>query len=87
MFEEYNRVIKEQIAKGIIKIVEDPNVVLGERVHYLPHHAVVRRDKETTKVRVEFDVSAKTTGLSLNECLHVGSKLNQHNYYGYFIAI
>uniref|UniRef100_A0A1X7USI0 Uncharacterized protein n=1 Tax=Amphimedon queenslandica TaxID=400682 RepID=A0A1X7USI0_AMPQE len=35
----------------IIKVVEDPDLVEGERVHYLPHHAVVKRDKQTTKLR------------------------------------
>ena len=48
-----------------------------ERVHYLPHHAVVRQDKQTTKVWVVYDASAKSEGSSLNECLHVGPKFNQ----------
>ena len=43
----------------------------------MPHHAVVRRDKATTKVRVVYDASAKAEGPSLNECLHVGSKFGQ----------
>ena len=47
------------------------------RVHYLPHHAVVRRDKETTKVRLVYDTTTHLDGPSLNDCLHVGPKLNQ----------
>ena len=78
IFEEYNRVIRDQIENGIVEIVEDPSKACGERVHYLPHHAVIRRDKQTTKLRVVFDASAKTIGLSLNDCLHVGPKLHQH---------
>ena len=47
-----------------------------ELVHYLPHHPVVRKDKETTKVRVVFYHSSKMkTQLSLNDVLHSGACL------------
>ena len=45
---EYNSIIKEQERLGIIEKVED--VSSEYKIHYLPHHAVVRQDKETTKV-------------------------------------
>ena len=47
------------------------------QVHYLPHHAVVKEQKETTKVRVVYDASAKCGGPSLNECLFAGPNFSQ----------
>ena len=75
---EYDKAIREQLSSGIVERVLDPAVVSGERVHYLPHHAVIRRDKETTKLRVVYDGSARGEGVSLNDCLYVGPKFNQH---------
>ncbi|XP_033229232.1 uncharacterized protein LOC117180818 [Belonocnema kinseyi] len=47
-----------------------------EVAFYLPHHAVVKEDSLTTKIRVVFDGSAKTSsGVSLNDTLMVGSKI------------
>lgn len=46
--------------------------------HYLPHHAIVRTDHDTTKLRVVYDASAKLDSQpSLNDCLYVGRKFNQ----------
>ena len=47
------------------------------KVHYLPHHAVIRQDKETTKLRVVYDASAKSDGPSVNNCLYTGPKFDQ----------
>ena len=55
--------------------VEDEDTGTPGEVHYLPHHPVVRVDRETTKVRPVFDASAKDGGPSLNECLYTGPNL------------
>ena len=49
----------------------------GSTVHYLPHHAVIRKDKTTTKLRIVYDASARANGPSLNDCLFSRPKLNQ----------
>ena len=77
LLQEYDAVIQEQISKGIVEVVSGSE--LGDRgdTHYVPHHAVVRQDKETTKLRVVFDASAKSTGPPLNECLYAGPSFSQ----------
>ena len=47
-----------------------------ETVHYLPHQAVIKKDRETTKLRIVFDAASKTkNNLSLNDSLLTGSCL------------
>ncbi|XP_076301718.1 uncharacterized protein LOC143219726 [Lasioglossum baleicum] len=44
--------------------------------YYLPHHGVFRESSTTTKLRVVFNGSSKTTtGISLNDILHSGPNL------------
>lgn len=46
--------------------------------YYLPHHCVIKESSATTKLRVVFDASSKTTeGVSLNDILMVGPVLQQ----------
>ena len=52
LFAEYNRIIEEQSLQGIISDVDPDAPVQAGRLHYLPHHPVVREDKQTTKVRI-----------------------------------
>ncbi|XP_078051783.1 uncharacterized protein LOC144477936, partial [Augochlora pura] len=67
---EYCKVIDEYLALGHLSQVENPDDTIG---FYLPHHAVVKPTSTTTKVRVVFDGSAKsTTGYSLNHALLTG---------------
>ena len=43
--------------------------------HNLPHLPVIWEDKDTTKVRIIFDASAKENEPTLNECLYKGPQL------------
>ena len=46
--------------------------------YFLPHHAVLKKESLTTKCRVVFDSSAKTSsGLSLNDVQFIGPTLQQ----------
>ena len=74
---DYNTVIKDQVSKGIVEVVTQPSPAVNGRVHYLPHHGVVRQDKATSKLRIVYDASARSHGASLNNCLYTGPKFGQ----------
>ena len=73
---EYENIIQEQLAAGIIENIpnQSSEKLNDEDVHYLPHHGVIRKNRETTKLRIVYDGSAKSPGqqLSLNDCLPTG---------------
>lgn len=71
--EQYAQFIREYEQLGHMREVhEDPNEAPG-LVYYLPHHCVLRPTSTTTKLRVVFDGSAKTSsGVSINDVLMTG---------------
>ena len=73
---EYENIIQEQLAAGIIENIpnQSSEELNDEDVYYLPHHGVIRKNRETTKLRIVYDGSAKSPGqqLSLNDCLPTG---------------
>jgi len=74
---EYNRIIQEQLVKGIVEEVPELSSTSNQsaaRVHYLPHHAVIRREQQTTKLRIVYDGSARDgdEAHSLNDVLKTG---------------
>ena len=75
MLLEYDELIKNQLKSGVVELVQTDSFPETGRVHYIPHHAVNRRNKNTTKVRNVYDVSARQGGPSLNDCLHAGQSL------------
>ena len=74
---QYDAVIRDQLRQGVVEVVADPTQYVEGQVHYLPHHAVIRQDKQTTKLRVVYDASARSNGPSLNDCLYTGPNFGQ----------
>ncbi|GFX48586.1 uncharacterized protein TNCV_584831 [Trichonephila clavipes] len=71
----YRNFIKEYLDLKHMELVPDSeyNSIKGL---YLPHHGAVRDTSCTTKLRVVFDASSKTSsGLSLNDLLMVGPRV------------
>ncbi|XP_037919676.1 uncharacterized protein LOC119657006 [Hermetia illucens] len=69
---QYNAFLKEYLELGHMSEVPSAEIFCRHS-YYLPHHAVVREDSTTTKVRVVFNASHKTSsGTSLNDILMVG---------------
>ncbi|KAG4076694.1 hypothetical protein HA402_001981 [Bradysia odoriphaga] len=68
---EYVRVLEEYILLGHMIEIDEK----AERAYYIPHRALIKPDSLTTKTRVVFDASARTSnGLSLNQCMLTGAK-------------
>ena len=83
LLRDYDKIIREQEQTGIVERVPEEELnsdVNKSRVYYSPHHAVVREDRETTKVRIVYDGSAKLSQeeLSLNDCLETGDNYIPH---------
>ena len=73
--EEYDEIMQEQLKDGILEPVSHQPT--GDTIHYIPHHAVIKENAETTKLRIVYDCSAKSdkTKPSLNDCLQIGPSL------------
>ncbi|CAM1294859.1 Uncharacterised protein r2_g406 [Pycnogonum litorale] len=76
LLKKYDEMIQDQLSKGVIEKVTQ-NVPQGKLVHYIPHQAVVTPQRNTTKVRIVYDASAKKDPetKSLNDCLYRGPVL------------
>ncbi|XP_058456467.1 uncharacterized protein LOC131433877 [Malaya genurostris] len=59
---------------GHCKEIDESKYSNDLQTYYLPHHAVLRPNSSSTKLRVVFDASAKSSsGKSLNDVLQVGA--------------
>ncbi|XP_036346634.1 uncharacterized protein LOC118755949, partial [Rhagoletis pomonella] len=74
----YDEILEEYLTMDHMEPTSSQEIASDSKYFsfYLPHHAVVRPDKTTTKVRVVFNGSRNTSsGYSLNDVLHVGPAL------------
>lgn len=72
LFRRFNEVIQDYLQQGICERAPEPKQSHGvydsNIEYYLAHHAVIREDKVTTKLRVVFDASSHEDGFpSLND--------------------
>lgn len=72
---DYVKFMNEYIKMDHMELVIEESPP-ASRIFYLPHHAVIKTSSLTTKVRVVFDASAKSSsGLSLNDVLMCGPNI------------
>ncbi|XP_070169436.1 uncharacterized protein [Polyergus mexicanus] len=73
----YHSFLNEYKFMGHMESVSDENPTLNQAV-YIPHHPVLRESSSTTKLRVVFNASCKTSnGSTLNNHLMTGPKLQR----------
>ena len=75
LLHEYDQIFKDYLNNNIIEEVNENEVVTS--AYYLPHHAVIKSDRDTAKTRILFDASAKIdkNEPSLTDILFSGSCL------------
>lgn len=67
---QYHDFINDYIEQNHMSLANDQEDITG---FFLPHHCVFKESSSTTKLRVVFDGSAKTTtGVSINDLMMVG---------------
>lgn len=77
LFEQYSAFMKEYLSLSHMSLIGPLNSHFKDQ-NFLPHHPVIRQDSLTTKLRVVFNGSAKTSNnCSINDCLHTGVALQK----------
>ncbi len=74
---KYTANLQEYIDMNLMEIIPENEVpIQPESSFYLPYHCVLNENNTTTKLRVVFDGSAKTsTNISPNDSLLLGPRL------------
>lgn len=74
--EAYSEFLKEYLQQGHMSLIENQSMLLEQEHYIMPHQPVVRPESKTTKLRVVFDASSRTTNsMSLNNKLMPGPNL------------
>ena len=73
---EYLKTIETYMERGYLCKVPETEAPPPE-IWYLPHFPIVKMSKSATKVRIVFDCSARCNGVSLNDVIHAGPKLQR----------
>ena len=70
---EYDKIFQTQLQTEPVPMSE----LSSRSAYFLPHHGVIREDKDTTKLRIVFDGSARSEKRhhSINDCLEKGPNL------------
>ncbi|GFX05083.1 integrase catalytic domain-containing protein [Trichonephila clavipes] len=79
LYQQYREIIRDYTEQGIIEEVktEITDNKLKRPVYYLPHQAIKKDGRLTSKTRIVFDAgSHQNNELSLNDCLWPGINLN-----------
>ncbi|XP_035209889.1 uncharacterized protein LOC118184337 [Stegodyphus dumicola] len=75
-YDMYKHFMKEYLDLGHMEPVrssESPS-----QAYYMPHHAVIKESSSTSKIRVVFNATSKSSsGLSLNDILMTGPRIQQ----------
>ncbi|GFY61026.1 uncharacterized protein TNIN_442461 [Trichonephila inaurata madagascariensis] len=76
LFFKYKDVIDHYVREGIVERTSCDSLSESQGF-YLPHHAVIRGDKTTSRIQIVFDGSAHEDGYSsLNQSLYTGPNLH-----------
>ena len=73
----YKDILKKYLEKNYIRKI-DTLEEQSESKWFLPHFPIHRPEKETSKIRIVFDASAKYQGVALNNFVLKGPKLQQN---------
>ena len=68
----YSAALEEKISSGVVEAVSSDDAGREGMTYFMPHSAVIKEDRITTKCRIVFDASYQDRGVSLNDTLHKG---------------